>query len=68
MQGSPYYTAEQAATILQKHPDTIRRLCKRGELAGARKFGGEWYIPRATIDPPAATEQPASTHEQKEQI
>ena len=66
MQESPYYTPEQAAIILQKHPDTVRRLCKRGELEGARKIGGEWYIPRTTIDPPAPIEKPATPQERKE--
>ena len=60
MQESPYYTSDQAAIILQKHPDTIRRLCKRGELEGARKIGGEWYIPRTTIDPPIPHEKLAT--------
>lgn len=53
MQKSPWYTSEQAAGILQKHIDTIRRLCKQGKLEGARKIGSEWYIPCTTIDPPA---------------
>jgi hypothetical protein len=39
---SPYYTLGQAATIiLQKHPDTVRRLCQKGKIEGARKIGGE---------------------------
>ncbi len=67
MQESPYYTPEQAAIILQKHPDTVRRLCQRGKIEGARKIGGEWLIPRANIDPPPPTAQkPASPQEQKE--
>ncbi|MFL5591139.1 MAG: helix-turn-helix domain-containing protein, partial [Ktedonobacteraceae bacterium] len=36
MQESPYYTPEQAAVILQKHPDTVRRLCQKGKIEGAR--------------------------------
>jgi len=66
MQESPYYTPEQAAIILQKHPDTVRRLCQRGKIEGARKIGGEWLIPRANIDPPPLTPQkPASSQEQR---
>ena len=60
MPESPWYTAEQAASVLQKHIDTIRRLCKEGKLEGARKIGSEWYIPRTTIDPPAPRQQPAT--------
>ena len=46
---SPWYTPEQAAHLLQKHPDSVRRMCSRGALQGAKKFGGEWRIPRAAI-------------------
>jgi hypothetical protein len=46
---SPWCTPEQAGQILQKHPDNIRRMCSRGTLQGAKKFGGEWRIPRAAI-------------------
>jgi excisionase family DNA binding protein len=61
VQESPYYTSEQAAIILQKTPDTVRRLCQRGEIPGARKIGREWLIPRASIDPtpPAQKTTPA---------
>ncbi len=67
MQESPYYTPEQAAIILQKHPDTVRRLCQKGKIDGARKIGGEWLIPRTTIDPPAPQQKPATLQVQKEQ-
>ncbi|MBV8822252.1 MAG: helix-turn-helix domain-containing protein [Ktedonobacteraceae bacterium] len=66
MQESPYYTPEQAAIILQKHPDTVRRLCQRGKIEGARKIGGEWLIPRATIDPfPPTTQKPAPSRSRR---
>jgi len=65
MQESPYYTPEQAAIILQKHPDTVRRLCNRGKIEGARKIGGEWLIPRQSIDPPPPPQKPPTP--QKEQ-
>ena len=61
MQESPYYTSEQAAVILQKHPDTVRRLCQKGKIEGARKIGGEWLIPRISIDPPAISQQKPAT-------
>lgn len=65
MQESPYYTPEQAAVILQKHPDTVRRLCNRGKIEGARKIGGEWLIPRLSIDPPPQSQKTPTP--QKEQ-
>jgi len=66
MQDSPYYTPEQASVILQKHPDTIRRLCKKGKLEGARKIGGEWLIPRFSIDPQPLTQKPVTPQAGKE--
>ena len=68
MQESPWYTSEQASIILQRHPDTIRRLCQKGRLEGARKFGGEWYIPRTTIDPPTPQEKPATPRCKEQQV
>jgi excisionase family DNA binding protein len=53
---SQYYTVEEAAIILGVHPETIRRMCKRQELRGARKVGDTWRIPRASVD--AQPEQP----------
>jgi len=66
MQESPYYTSEQAAVILQKHPDTVRRLCQKGKIEGARKIGGEWLIPRISIDPPALLQQKPTIPQEKE--
>jgi excisionase family DNA binding protein len=66
MQDSPYYTPEQASVILQKHPDTIRRLCQKGKLEGARKIGGEWLIPRISIDPQPLAQKPATPQAGKE--
>jgi excisionase family DNA binding protein len=63
MQESPYYTPEQAAIVLQKHPDTVRRLCQKGKIEGARKFGGEWLIPRSSIDPPVTQQKPTTPRE-----
>jgi excisionase family DNA binding protein len=55
MQEDLYYTVEEVARILRKHENTIRRWCNDGTLKGARKFGNDWYIPRATIDPETPT-------------
>ena len=65
-QESPYYTPEQAAVILQKTPDTVRRLCQRGEIPGARKIGREWLIPRVSIDPAPQPQQPTTPRQAKE--
>ena len=50
-----FFTVEEAAAILRVHPETIRRMCKRGELKGARKVGDTWRIPRSAIYPPTDT-------------
>lgn len=46
-----YYTVKEAAAILKADPETIRRMCKRGEFKGARKVGDTWRIPRSEVDP-----------------
>lgn len=67
MQESPYYTSEQAAVILQKRADTVRRLCQRGAIPGARKIGREWLIPRTSIDPtPLPKQVPPTSQQEKE--
>lgn len=62
---SPYYTSEQATIILQKNVDTVRRLCQKGKIEGARKIGGEWLIPRSSIDPQPAPQPRSSLKEQE---
>jgi excisionase family DNA binding protein len=42
------YTADEAAVVLRVNADTVRRLCKRGEIA-ARKVGRGWRIPYSVI-------------------
>jgi len=41
------YTPEQAAAIAQLHPETIVRMCRRGELR-ATKPAGRWRITART--------------------
>lgn len=43
------YSIEEAAQILDVHPDTIRRMIKRGELF-ATKVGKNYRIPLSEID------------------
>ena len=48
----PYLTVDQAADLLQVHPETVRRWLRRGRLPNARKVpsGHGWRIPRADLD------------------
>jgi hypothetical protein len=39
-------------------PDTIKRWCERGLLAGARRAGWVWLIPQATLDQLIAKQAP----------
>jgi len=43
------YTPEQAAAIAQLHPETIVRMCRRGELR-ATKPAGRWRIYREDFE------------------
>jgi excisionase family DNA binding protein len=45
-----YYSVEEAATILGVHPETIRRMCRKGRLKGARQIGDTWRIPKTSVD------------------
>lgn len=47
-------TAAEAAARLRCAPSTIKRLCKAGELPGARVVLGKWLIPRAALEAYAA--------------
>lgn len=40
-----YYTVEQYAELMQLHPDTVRRKCRTGRIAGAKKAQSDWRIP-----------------------
>lgn len=40
-----YYTVEQYAELMQLHPDTVRRKCRAGNIAGAKKAQSDWRIP-----------------------
>lgn len=42
-----YLTVDEAARILGRHPEQVRRYIREGRFAGAVKVGLMWYIPRA---------------------
>ncbi len=44
-----YYTPEEVASYLDVTPDTIRDLCRKGEIRGARQVGRQWRIPRSYV-------------------
>ena len=44
-----YYTIPEVAKLLKLHPDTVRRMLKRGELR-ARRFGNRLRIPESELD------------------
>jgi excisionase family DNA binding protein len=44
-----FLTVEQAAELLQVHPNTVYLWLQDGKLAGA-KIGGTWRIRRSDID------------------
>lgn len=43
-----YLTVEQAAQVLQVHPDTVRGWLRDSQLAG-RKVGRAWRIPESEL-------------------
>ena len=46
-----WLTPEETAEELSFSRSTILVHCRTGKLPGARKFGGEWRIPRTALDP-----------------
>lgn len=40
---SDYVTVAYAADVLRLHPETVKRLCRQGDLA-ATKIGNSWLI------------------------
>ncbi len=45
------YTVDEVADLLRLNRQTVLRMCRSGELAGAQKVGAHWRIPRATLAP-----------------
>ena len=44
-----YYGADDASRILGVHPETVKRLCRSGEIT-ASKFRNCWLIHTAELD------------------
>jgi len=43
-------TLDDLSQITGRHPDTLRRLARRGSLPGVYKLGGRWLISREAAD------------------
>ena len=52
-----YFTAIEAGRRLRIHPETVKRLCRQGDLP-ATKIHNTWLINRDTLDNFAATYVP----------
>ncbi len=42
-------TVGEAARLLGRHPEQVRRYLREGRLPGAVKLGLMWYMPRAAV-------------------
>ena len=51
-----FITTSDAASLLDLHPETIKRFCRQGRLNG-HKINNGWIIPRDEIDRFAETYQ-----------
>lgn len=49
-----WLTPEQVAVELDFRKPTIYRMCRDGDLPGAKKFGREWRIPSTALEPQPA--------------
>ena len=52
-----YVTAIEAARRLDVHPETVKRLCRQGDLP-AQKFRNTWLIRREILDVFSSTYDP----------
>ncbi len=52
-----YLTAMEAAHRLDVHPETVKRLCRQGDLP-AQKFRNTWLIRRDDLDVFSSTYDP----------
>ena len=53
-----YLTANQAARRLRVHPETVKRLCRQGDLP-AEKLHNTWLIHHDVLDVFAGTYDPS---------
>ncbi len=44
-----FLTVDQAAHLLQRHPEQVRRYLREGRFPGALKLGLMWYVPKAEV-------------------
>ncbi len=42
-------TVNQAARLLRRHPEQVRRYLREGRFSGAIKVGLMWYVPRTEL-------------------
>ena len=49
MEDKPFYSPEEVAEYYDVTADTIRRLCRDGQIPGAKQIGRQWRIPRSYI-------------------
>lgn len=49
----PWLSTQEASLLIDLHPETIEKFLRAGDVAfkGAKKFGGQWRIPRCVIFP-----------------
>jgi len=52
-----YFTVIEASRRLKVHPETVKRLCRQGDLPAA-KLHNTWLISRDTLDNFAGTYSP----------
>jgi excisionase family DNA binding protein len=65
MQDKPYYSPEEVAEYYDVSPETIRRMCRDGQIPGAIQIGRQWRIPREYLQRTKTIPKP--DEEQKDQ-
>jgi len=65
MQDSAFVSPEEVATYFGVTAETVRRMCRDRKIPGARKFGGQWRIPRAFLSTDADAVQRLAEDDKK---
>ncbi len=63
-----YYSVEEVAEYYGVHPDTIRKMCREGQIPGATKrIGNRWRIPAEFLEANKSIDTSGEGHDDEDQ-
>jgi excisionase family DNA binding protein len=67
MEKKPYYSPEEVAEYFDVNVETIRRMCRDGQIPGARQIGRQWRIPAKFLQDTQTIQEPDNDKDQPQQ-